>query len=98
MVDLDRIPVDGGEDPTAGARGHGALCQVPRRRPPPAFLPDDQASLVQEPVNPVLGRGAGEAGALGDIRYREEPAVEGIATHQLEELAPPLKDARDSSP
>ncbi len=67
MKDLHLVAVGGGEDPPAGAGGYGADRAHSGPRAARADSPDDQAPLLDQPLDPVLGCRAGDLQGLCDI-------------------------------
>ena len=92
VVDLDLAAVDGGEDPPAGALRHHAACRVVGGVPAPLLFREEDASLLDEAVHPVLNGAPGGVGGLRDIGHREGAPIERHLTHQPQVLFSPFKN------
>jgi hypothetical protein len=92
MINLDMVPVDGGENPAAGTRWHCAdrneMCCIS----PAFFLADKHASLTKQTVYPVLCGAPGNMRGILDISYRKKTFIQRELPHQAEILTPSFKN------
>jgi hypothetical protein len=98
MVYLDVVPVNCSKDPPAGTRGHrtdrDVVCCIP-----PAFpVAEENTSLAEKPVHPVLCGAAGKGSSTLDISDGKKSIVKSKLPHQAQVLPPSLKYAGHTYP
>jgi hypothetical protein len=98
MVDLNHIPVNGGEDLTARTGRERTGCGILRRASSLFALFLGHAPFIDQSVYPILRGAPGNIRPSLDIMYSKISRFKGQCPHQVQEFPSPLNDTLHGVP